>query len=195
MYAGEEVSLCGLKFEKGNIATDWSPNPNDIENYLEENYSTKIDANNDYVEIMGKFNGYVPTSEMLEIEKNVTKLQTDTYTKTEINTKLTDGSVTKVQTTSGTFSEDGMVYEKTNAPTKTTINEVGVGTKKTNSSDYVLFAGYVDDNNTQYADYKGQTIVASENMLVKNYLVVGKHSRYEDYTDEEGNECTAEFLI
>ena len=127
------------------------------------------------------------SSKIGQLETSVSQLQTDTYTKTEINQKLTDGSVTKVQTISGTFDENGMTYEKTNAPSKTTINEVGVGTKKTDGSDdYILFAGYVDDNNTQYADYKGQTIVATENIMVKNYLVVGTHSRFEDYENRTG---------
>ena len=122
-----------------------------------------------------------------QLETSVTQLQTDTYTKTEINQKLTDGSVTKVQTISGTFDENGMTYEKTNAPSKTTINEAGVGTKKNDgSNDYILFAGYVDDNNSQYADYKGQTIVATENIIVKKYLVVGTHSRFEDYDNGTG---------
>ena len=122
----------------------------------------------------------------MTLEQSLTTLQTNTYTKTEINTKLTDGSVTKVQTVSGTFDENGMHYAKTNAPTNTTINEVGVGTKKTDSDDYVLFAGYVDNNNTQYEKYKGQTIVASENMLVSNYLVIGEKSRLENYENGTG---------
>ena len=39
----------------------------------------------------------------------------------------------------------------------------------------------------QYVDYKGQTIVATENILVKKYLVVGSHTRFEDY--ETGTGC------
>ena len=143
-------------------------------------------TSNNYQELSKKFNNYAPITKTTQLEQSLTTLQTNTYTKTEINTKLTDGSVTKVQTTSGTFDENGMHYAKTNAPTTTTINEVGVGTKKSNSSDYVLFAGYVDDNNTQYEKYKGQTIVASENMLVDNYLVVGEHSRLENYENGTG---------
>ena len=143
-------------------------------------------TSNNYQELSKKFNDYAPTTKTLQLEQSLTTLQTNTYTKTEINTKLTDGSVTKVQTTSGTFDENGMHYAKTNAPTTTTINEVGVGTKKSNADEYVLFAGYVDDNNTQYEKYKGQTIVASENMLVSNYLVVGEHSRMENYENGTG---------
>lgn len=143
-------------------------------------------TSNNYQELSKKFNNYAPITKTTQLEQSLTTLQTNTYTKTEINTKLTDGSVTKVQTTSGTFDENGMHYAKTNAPTTTTINEVGVGTKKSNSSEYVLFAGYVNDNNTQYEKYKGQTIVASENMLVDNYLVVGEHSRLENYENGTG---------
>lgn len=143
-------------------------------------------TSNNYQELSKKFNDYAPTTKTLQLEQSLTTLQTNTYTKTEINTKLTDGSVTKVQTTSGTFDENGMHYAKTNAPTTTTINEVGVGTKKSDADEYVLFAGYVDDNNAQYEKYKGQTIVASENMLVSNYLVVGEHSRMENYENGTG---------
>ena len=143
-------------------------------------------TSNNLQELSQKLNDYTPSTKTARLEQSLTTLQTNTYTKTEINTKLTDGSVTKVQTVSGTFDENGMHYAKTNAPTNTTINEVGVGTKKTNSSEYVLFAGYVDNNNTQYEKYKGQTIVASENMLVSNYLVIGEKSRLENYENGTG---------
>lgn len=141
---------------------------------------------NNYQEITRKIDGFATQESIIEVQNRVSQIQSDTYTKTEINTKLTDGSVTKVQTVSGTFDENGMTYEKTNAQTKTTINEVGVNTRRTSNNETILFAGYVDDNNTQYADYKGQTIVASENMLVKNYLIVGSKSRFEDYEDGTG---------
>lgn len=143
-------------------------------------------TSNNLQELSQRLNDYTPNTKTATLEQSLTTLQTNTYTKTEINTKLTDGSVTKVQTVSGTFDENGMHYAKTNAPTNTTINEVGVGTKKTDSDDYVLFAGYVDNNNTQYEKYKGQTIVASENMLVSNYLVIGEKSRLENYENGTG---------
>jgi len=139
-------------------------------------------------DILDKFDGYTPLSEFVTFQTNVSNITGDNYTKTQIDTMLVDGTVKKVQTISGTFDENGMTYEKSNAPSKTTINEVGIGTKKTDGSDdYILFAGYVDDNNTQYADYKGQTIVATDNIMVKNYLTVGSHSRFEDY--ENGTGC------
>ena len=146
----------------------------------------EIKTNNNYQATLEKFDNYTPLSKTIQIENSVKNIQTDTYTKTEINTKLIDGSVSKVQTTSGTFDENGMTYEKTNAPTSTTINEVGVRVNKINSTESVLFAGYVNDENQQYSDYAGQTIVASENIIVRNYLVVGSKSRLEDYEDGTG---------
>ena len=156
---------------------------------------TKV--NNNYDELKTQFNDYTPVSRTVEVENNVRTLQTDTYKKTEVQSILkgtfydeNNNQIVSeiVKTVSGTFDENGMTYEKTNAPTKTTINEVGVGTRKTDgSNDYILFAGYVDNNNTQFADFKGQTIVASENIQVKNYFVMpDAHSRIEKYEDGGG---------
>lgn len=149
--------------------------------------NNSVNINNNYQEIIGKFEGYTPTSQTIQLEQSVTQLQTDTYTKTEINTKLTDGSVTKVRTTSGTFDEDGMHYEKTGAPTKSTINEAGVSVDSSSSGEELLFAGYDEDIN--------QTIVRTENLTVRRYLVVGENTRIEDYTDEEGNVGGGLFIL
>ena len=144
-------------------------------------------TNNNYQEILGKFEDYTPTSQTIQLEQSVTQLQTDTYTKTEINTKLTDGSVTKVRTTSGTFDEDGMHYEKTGAPTKSTINEAGVSVDSSSSGEELLFAGYDKDIN--------QTIVRTENLTIRRYLVVGENTRIENYTDEDGNVGGGLFIL
>lgn len=138
----------------------------------------EVNIDNNMQEINKKFEGYVPESELVTLENSVTQLQTDTYTKTEINTKLTDGSVTKVLTTSGVFDENGMHYEKTNAPTKSTINEKGVEVNSTTTNEELLFAGYDEELN--------QTIVRTENLTVRKYLVIGRNSRIENYGNGGG---------
>lgn len=140
--------------------------------------SISTNVSNNYQEIINKFGEYTPTSDFQALENSVTQLQTDTYTKTEINTKLTDGSVTKVMTTSGTFDEDGMHYEKSNAPTSSTINERGVEVDSTTTGEELLFAGYDSELN--------QTIVRTENLTVRKYLVIGDHSRIENYGNGGG---------
>lgn len=143
--------------------------------------------NNNYQEIINKFDGYAPQSAIVDIQTQVQNIQTDTYSRTQIDTMMIDGTVKKVQTASATYDESGMTYEKSNSNAKTTINEVGVQVKDSNTNNTILFAGYVDSNNTQYTAYQGQTIVATDNIIVDNYLVIGTHSRFEDY--ESGTGC------
>lgn len=139
----------------------------------DESIFQKVSSN--YTEITEKFNDYTPSSKTVEIENSVTQLQTDTYTKTEINTKLTDGSVTKVQSISGTFDENGMHYEKSGAETASTINEIGVKVDNTKNNEELLFAGYDDEIK--------ETIVRTENLTVRKYLVAS-NIRIEDYAPD-----------
>lgn len=147
----------------------------------------EVQENNNYQEIISKFDNYAPKGDVISLQTSVTQLQTDSYTKTQVDTMMMDGTVKKVQTTSATFDESGMTYEKSGAQTKTLINEDGVSVKNANTNNTVLFAGYVDASNPQYSAYEGQTIVATENIMVDNYLIVGSHSRFEDY--ETGTGC------
>lgn len=152
------------------------------------NLDTTIE--NNQKEIMDKFDGYVPQSQFVQLENSVLQSQTDTYTKTEINTKLTDGSVTKVKTTSGTFDEDGMHYEKTGAETSSTINEKGVTVEDATgyANNDLLYAGYVDEakseENPRLTNLRGQTVVYTKNSVVDNYFIMGSYSRMEDYEEE-----------
>lgn len=146
-----------------------------IEEVVGEVNSVSVKENNNYQEIMKKFDGYAPKESIVTIEESVKRVTESTYTKVEIEKKLTDGSVTKVSTTSGTFDEDGLTIEKTNAPTKGKFNNEGVKVMDTSSGEELLFAGF--DNGLN------QTIVRSENMNVRKYLTIGKNSRIEDYNN------------
>ena len=137
-------------------------------------------TNNNYQQIITKFNDYVPENQYITLENTVTQLQTDTYTRTQIDTKLTDGSVTKVMSTAGTFDANGLTIEKTNAKTKGNFNETGItvmdATGSMNSE--LLFAGYDEDLN--------ETIVRTKNINVSKYLTIGTNSRIEDYEGGTG---------
>lgn len=138
---------------------------------------TQTTVANNYTEIKQKFGDYAPKSDVITLQNSVEKIQTDTYTKTEINTKLTDGSVIKVLTTAGTFDENGLTIEKTNAKTKGNFNEKGMSVIDNTGSkgETLLFAGYDEGLN--------ETIVKSKNMTVEKYLVVGANSRLENYNN------------
>lgn len=83
------------------------------------------------------------------------------------------GDVLGVKTTSGTFDKDGMHYEKSNSSTSSTINNVGLEVKETSTNKELLFAGYDEKENV--------SVVRTENMTVRNYLVCGTHARFEEY--------------
>ena len=139
-----------------------------------------VTVNNNYQELQKKFDGYTPIEKTVELETSVVRLQTDTYTKTQIDTKLTDGSVTKVLSTSGTFDADGLTIEQTNAKTKGNFNASGLKIIDNTSSigETLLFAGYDES--------RKETVVETANINVSHYLVIGTNSRLEDYEDGTG---------
>lgn len=144
------------------------------------------ETNNIYQDILSKFNTIDSSiTQITSLENRVTQLQTDTYTKTEVqqiaNGIGTDGVVvTAVTSTAGTFDENGLTIEKTNAKTKGNFNETGItvmdATGYTNEE--LLFAGY--DNTLN------ETIVRTKNINVSKYLTIGQNSRLEDYEDGTG---------
>ena len=139
-----------------------------------------VTVNNNYQELQKKFDGYTPIEKTVELETSVVRLQTDTYTKTQIDTKLTDGSVTKVLSTSGTFDADGLTIEQSNAKTKGNFNASGLKIIDNTSSigETLLFAGYDEG--------RKETVVETANINVSHYLVIGTNSRLEDYEDGTG---------
>jgi len=113
----------------------------------------------------------------------VRQIQTDTYTKTEVQ-RIVDGTgvdgvkVTVVETASGTFDIDGMHYAKTGAETESTINEAGLEVIRTDKNEELLFSGYDTDLR--------KSVVRSENLITRKFLVIGENSRIQDYGNGGG---------
>lgn len=151
-----------------------------IANITTQTEAINVTVNNNYQELQKKFDGYTPIEKTVELETSVVRLQTDTYTKTQIDTKLTDGSVTKVLSTSGTFDADGLTIEQSNAKTKGNFNASGLKIIDNTSSigEALLFAGYDEG--------RKETVVETANINVSHYLVIGTNSRLEDYEDGTG---------
>lgn len=146
----------------------------------------EAETNNIYQDIVSKFTAIDEALTQIDsIENRVTQLQTDTYTKTEVqqiaNGVGVDGVVVSVVTsTAGTFDENGLTIEKTNAKTKGNFNETGITVMDATgySDEELLFAGYDND--------LGETIVRTKNINVSKYLTIGQNSRLEDYEDGTG---------
>lgn len=139
------------------------------------NYRTITDGELDTIN--GKFDGLITSEEASGIYRSIETIQTDTYRKTEINTMMSDGSVKKLSTTSMTVDENGMTFEKTNAKTKTNLNQNGL-TILDNSNNTVLKA--------VYDDVLGKSVVDTYRHQVHEYFIMGQHSRFEDFEDGTG---------
>ena len=170
-----------------------------------EELSSQVDdnstnINNNYQEIIKKFDETASLEDLDAYQKTMqTQMDANKLEISNIQTAIING-VEKVVTTSGTFDENGLTMDKTGAKTKAILDETGVDViDKQGSGEDLLFAGYVDEeranNNKEFTQYKGQTIVYSKNMIVKNYLTIGTHSRLEDYEDINGDVGTGVFYL
>lgn len=143
-------------------------------------------TNEKFIEINGQIEEV--SSKTSTIENSVTQLQTDTYTKTEINTKLTDGSVKKILTTTLVVDENGLIVDKgDNSKVKSNMDADGFKViDKTGAEEKVILdAGY--DSET------GETRVMVDRIKV-NSIKVGSYSQLEDYIDENGREGLGIFI-
>lgn len=120
-------------------------------------------------------------SKVATLQTSVSTLQTDTYTKVEINEKLTDGSVTKVKSALVTTDNTGTTWDnsESNVRTKVDANGLEIIDKTGASNETLLEAKY--DNEI------GETVIRGKRIIVERYLIVGTHSRFEDY--ENGTGC------
>lgn len=173
--------------ENSQKITEHTQTLDSISNKVQSN-TTNI--NNNYQEVLGKLNDCAQKSDIETISKSVETIQTDSKYAIEVAEEIKQNGATKVKTSTGyTFDEDGLTIEKTNAKTKSKLNEAGleINDATGSSEESLLFAGY--DEKT------GETIVKSKNMTVEKYLVVGKHTRFEDYNDENGEAWTGTFWL
>lgn len=159
----------------------------EIEALVSKTETIDTTINNNYQELTEKFDGYTPINKTVEIENSVTQLQTDTYTKTEINTKLKDGSVEMVKTTLVTVDHNGTTWDKSDSKVKSNADAVGfkIIDKTGAEGKTILDAGY--DAET------GETRVLVDRIKV-NSIKVGSYSQIEDFIDEKGREGLGIFV-
>ena len=117
--------------------------------------------------------------ELATLSSKVNAAMTAEQVQLQIQQELTDG-VSKVQTETGyTFDADGLHVAKSGSEMETTITEDGMSI--TRSGDEVL-----------RADNEG---VKAEDLHATTYLIIGDNSRFEDYTNNDGEARTGCFWI
>lgn len=182
----------------------------------EDTSNIKLTQNNQYQEIMKQFEGYTPLSDTATLRERVEFIVTDTYTKQNVKEIISgtfvdeEGNIIQVSKTankSGVFSNEGLRIqledenEKIISETSGLFNEIGLTVSKVENGNVVsgkpiLFTGYVKSDNEYYGEqYGGQSITATNNIIVENYAVFGEHTRIENYTDDNGNTGGGLFII
>ena len=182
---GEEIGILNEKYTNIEQTTnsltitvgETSSKANELENEIS---STNTNLENNYQEITEKLDNYVPQNDFDGYKEQIQGELNNTYNKNEVDQKLSDGSVSMVKTTSGTFDADGLTIDSNTSPVKNLLAPNGmIITDKTGSSDTeLLFAGYDEDLH--------ETIVRSKNMVVEKYFTVAENSRIEQYETGAG---------
>lgn len=114
-----------------------------------------------------------------ELQTKVNAAITAEDVRLEVEEALADG-VNEVRTTTGfVFNDKGLTISKTGSEMETNIDEDGMTITRNNTT--VL-----------EADNQG---VSAYNLHASTYLIVGEHSRFEDYTGDSGEARTGCFWI
>ena len=129
---------------------------------------------NQYTDLVEKLDDYATNSEVITLKSQVEAIATDSQYAIEISKDLQENGVSKVKTSTGfTFDEDGLTIAKSDATTKTNINENGMVVYSTTGTDTKMLEA-------------NSTGVIAENLTSNKYFICGTHSRFENYEDGTG---------
>lgn len=188
-YVGT-LEMTGFKIEKGNKATDWTPAPEDTQVQIDGVVSDVADQQ----VVITSQESRIASLELsdVNISAAVEKVRTDTQTTIEgveeavtrleeraelavtaedvsiaITERLEDG-VSSVTTETGyTFNQDGMRIAKSGEEMENRLDNTGM---------YVTRSG----EGILTANNQG---VQALNLTARQYLIMGQHARFEDYTE------------
>lgn len=174
----------------------WYKFTEDIDDTLSEMQedisNNKTDIENTKQDLLEEIDKKANSETVTTIINDVKTLQTSNSRTIQILEEIQTNGVTQVRTENNyTFNKDGLIIEETGAKTKNIIDNKGVDVVDTQGERTdLLYAGYVDeekaDSNKKLKKFEGQTVVYSNNMYVDNHLIIGTHSRLEDYEDGTG---------
>ena len=157
-----------LKIENGKISTEVSSTQSQLNNYY-----TKNEADNNTNSTKAELENI--------IQQNKTQIEQTTQALNLRVSSIETNGVDKIETSMGyTFYNTGLNIDKEGAATASTIDNEAFKVKNKSANENVFFAGYVSD---QDSAYRGQTIVESTNLVVKNYLNIEGASRFQPYVN------------
>ena len=160
-----------------------------VETLNAEINATNVALNESENKLLSEINGKLSASDIVELEKSVQNLITDTSYAINIAEDLRVNGTSRVQTETGyTFDKDGLTIAKTDANTKSILDETGLEVQDNtgSSSSTQFFAGVVDSDlvsrNSNLSDYEGKAVTYTNDIIVNNYLQMG-NGRWENVSN------------
>ena len=175
-YGNTEQLIAGLKLEKGNKATDWTPASEDMatadavgsvsESLAALNIMAgEIAANVTKVEQKNTESIESLSESVNSLSQEVSAKMTAEAVELQIKSAMQSGTSKVVTSTGYTFDDEGLTVQKSGSEMKTQISDNGMTVYQGGTE--VLTA-----NNTG---------VDAKNLHATTYLIVGENSRFEDY--------------
>ena len=176
------------QLEVGNMPTDYSPAPEDLEDYVLQSETTlgqnieivresttKLEADSESLRAsVGNLESVVDATKN-EVIASRNEIASINLQQNQMEVKIeqieSDG-VEKVVNTTGTFDKDGLTVDKTDSATKTQVTPDGMTVYK---------KGPGDQAEVLKATSEG---VDATNLHAKTYLIVGGRSRFENYKND-----------
>ena len=183
IYQLAGMYMCGVKFENGNKATDWTPAPEDMATSSDvDNLNDKIEVNTTAIsDLAVSAEGIAAnvsrieqttTSSLESVNDNITTLSQQVTAKMSaedvtlvVKSELENGAKKVVTETGFIFDDVGLTVEKSGTEMKTQITEDGMTVFK--NEEAVLTANNIG--------------VDAVNLHATTYLIVGEHSRFENF--------------
>ncbi len=184
-YSTGSMQVKKLKLELGGIATDWSPSPDDLTADLDAKGDLITDLQQGFAELGVRQNEITATvGEMREANEETANTLKE-YVDTTVNQSATglkidivkmleqgmdaDGNIIAYKTTTGfSFDNSGLhISESGNGNITNDLTPTGMTVQRSGE-------------NVLVADASG---VQATDVTVRNYLILGQYSRFEDYDD------------
>lgn len=181
---GQEVYVCGCKFEKGNKATEWNPSPEDVQSQIDTHTTQITTTNNKVSEIKTDLNGITSRVGTVESKQTTTdgKVTGLESRMSNAESKITEDAITNtVKKNFYTKSEtDNQITSKgyqTQSQVQQTVN--GLQVKVSQSGGYNL----IKNSTGASQNTRGWTCTSGATLGVGYNDGIGSNNRYFMYLD------------
>lgn len=184
--------ICGLKFEKGNKATDWTPAPEDVQEDINNSKQEAIEASRAYIDVKEReinsnveniktiVNGHTTAISTVQSSVQQTENKVNTvFTQTEEIRNLTDQNSSQLQEYKQYISMEPVRHEGEEEPRPTIT--LGQSTSS--------FKVAIDNKEIAFTGASGEKVayITGDELRINNVVVVRKLAIGDFFLEQEEN--------